>query len=71
MSQTSRDMALQRIEDGLVRLGRAVAQLPRQSADKVSRETHEALLAAHDLLRTRAEAAVQGIDRLIHKGGTG
>lgn len=71
MSQTSRDAALQRIEAGLVRLGQAIGRLPARQADgAVARETHEALLAAHDMLRTRTEAAIQGMDRLLGREET-
>ena len=70
MSQASHEAALQRIEAGLDRLSRAIQKLPEKvltaDADKwVSRDSHEALKAAHELLRSRASAAVAGIDRLL------
>src|SRR3546814_14129126 len=68
MDQASREAALRRIEAGLDRLAAFVGGLQQGGveADMVSREAHETLLAAHQLLRTRAEAAVAGIDRLLH-----
>ncbi|API58200.1 hypothetical protein BSL82_01845 [Tardibacter chloracetimidivorans] len=68
MDQASREAALRRIEAGLDRLAAFVGGLPHGGveADMVSREAHETLLAAHQLLRTRAEAAVAGIDRLLN-----
>lgn len=70
MSQQSRDAALRRIETSLDRLVMAVRNLEplarQQHTETVSREAHDALLAAHQLLRTRAEAAVAGIDRLLN-----
>src|SRR3546814_19654263 len=70
MDQASREAALRRIEAGLDRLAALVGGLPHGGveADMVSREAHETLLAAHQLLRTRAEAAVAGIDRLLNGG---
>src|SRR3546814_14571099 len=67
MDQASREAALRRIEAGLDRLAAFVGGLQQGGveADMVSREAHETLLAAHQLLRTRAEAAVAGIDRLL------
>src|SRR3546814_4799571 len=61
MDQASREAALRRIEAGLDRLAAFVGGLQQGGveADMVSREAHEKLLAAHQLLRTRAEAAVR------------
>ncbi len=73
MSQTSRERALQRIENALGRLAQAIQRLPDGAftadiSDAVTRESHEALTMAHNLLRTRTEAAVAGIDRLLNDG---
>src|SRR3546814_9436086 len=57
MDQASREAALRRIEAGLDRLAAFVGGLPHGGveADMVSREAHETVLAAHQLLRRLEE----------------
>lgn len=69
MTQASRETLLKRIETGLNRLALAARDLQDarpNGADTVSRESHEAIVTAHNLLRERAEAAITGIDRLLN-----
>lgn len=70
MNQTSQDTAYQRIETALDRLERAIGQLSSPAPDgadgaAISREAYEDLQAANLLLRSRAEAAIEGINRLL------
>lgn len=73
MSQASREATLQRIQSGLERLAKAIDALPENSADRptdawVSRQSYETLEAAHTLLRSRTQAAIEGIDVLLRHG---
>lgn len=75
MSQASQHVAFQRIESGLLRLEQAILSLSTDTQssgadnviDMVDRTTYDALAAAHELLRARAEAAITGIDRLLNE----
>lgn len=64
-----------RLENALESLEHLIATLPppppSATAIEEEREAHESLKSRHALLRSRAEAALEELDRLLGRGAAG